>query len=52
MKLSKLEIALLIEKCSYKKFELNKIKDETLKVLIEAIINSRQSKVLIKELTK
>ena len=51
-KVSPLEVALLIEKCERSKSELNKIKDQTVRMLIDAIISARQSKNVIKELVK
>ena len=51
-KVSPLEVALLIKKCERSKYELNKIKDQTVRMLVDAIIRVRVSDKVIRELTK
>ena len=46
------ELATLIDNCTKSKNQVKNVKDTTLRVLIEAIIKSKQSKSIIKELVQ
>jgi hypothetical protein len=50
--MSNLELASLIDKISKDKHNLKLIKEPNLKLLIEAVINTKNTKTIIKELTK
>ena len=48
----KIELIIMLEDCTKSKHKIKSIKDESVRLLVESIINIRKSKEIIKELKK
>lgn len=48
----RIELITLLDECTKSKNKIKSIKDETLRILVESIINSKKSKEILMELKK
>lgn len=48
----KIELIIMLEDCTKSKHKIKNIKDESVRFLVESIVNSRKSKDIINELKK